>query len=476
MNTRLTQLSLARQFTLLSLPILLLANLAVGWWVGEEVKASVLRRLGGVTALYVDSFIAPHVQGLQSTAGLDDAAQSALRQVVERSALRERVLALKVWHPDGTVLFSSDGRGQGQRHHIDHGLTAALRGDIWSHISQRSAAERQTHGAPGPDRVIETYTPLRAVGGATVLAVAESYQTTTELDAEARRAQWRSWGVVAALMGTMYLLLLALVGRGSRTIESQRTALAAQVAELTALQQQNDVLHSRALQATRQAVLLNESQLRRVASDVHDGPVQDLGLALMMLDSGPQLAATARSTDALESLQRARTAVYSALADLRAICADLDLPDIADRTLAEVAARALRDFQAKTGCQIVLLTSGEAGTGASMRVKATLYRVLQEALANAHRHAPGAPCQVSLQLTATEAVLDVRDQGPGIAAAWPGRAAGRMGLRGMRHRVDLLQGQLKISPVAGGGTWIQAKLPLTADDEPTNSVLGQSYE
>ncbi len=151
-----------------------------------------MRRHGGVTALYVDSFIAPHVQGLQTAAGLGDDALAALRQMVERSALRYRLLALKIWRPDGTVLFSSDGRGEGRRHDVDEGLAAALEGDIWSHISQRSAAEQQAHGQPDLQRVIETYTPLRAIGGATVLAVAESYQASHELDGEARLAQWRS--------------------------------------------------------------------------------------------------------------------------------------------------------------------------------------------------------------------------------------------------------------------------------------------
>lgn len=472
MKTRLAHLSLARQFALLSFPILLLAVLAVGWWVGEEVKSSALRRLGGATALYVDSFIAPHVQRLRTDRQLGDDARSALRQLLAGSALRERALALKIWGLDGTVLFSSDGRGEGLRHGIDHGLAAAFGGDIWSQMSERSATARQAHGQPDLDRVIETYTPLRVVGGATVLAVAESYQAADELDAEAARAQWRSWGVVAALMGTMYAMLLAVVRRGSRTIESQRAALGRRVAELKALQAQNDQLHRRAMHATRQAVLINENQMRRVAADVHDGPAQDLGLALMMLDANPAPA----TSDSGSGLRRARAAVQSALTDLRSICAELDLPDIADRTLVEVAARTLRDFQAKTGCQIPLQIGGEDGAHAPLRVKITLYRVLQEALANAHRHAPGAPCRVSLQVGAGEAVLDVLDEGPGVPAESPSVDATRLGLRGMRHRLALLQGQLMIGTAAGGGTWVHATLPLASDDESASTMPEASDE
>ena len=58
------RLSLSQQFLLLSFPILLAGTLIIGHWIGKQVEESVVRRIGGVTALYVDSFVAPHVQVL----------------------------------------------------------------------------------------------------------------------------------------------------------------------------------------------------------------------------------------------------------------------------------------------------------------------------------------------------------------------------------------------------------------------------
>ncbi|MEK7788241.1 MAG: sensor histidine kinase, partial [Chloroflexota bacterium] len=59
-----TRLSLARQFLLLSFLILLSGMLIIGVWVGQQIEIGVVNRTAAVTALYVDSFIAPHLQEL----------------------------------------------------------------------------------------------------------------------------------------------------------------------------------------------------------------------------------------------------------------------------------------------------------------------------------------------------------------------------------------------------------------------------
>src|SRR3954465_8218210 len=72
------RLSLSQQFLLASFPIMLAATLGMGWWVGDQVEESVVRRTGAVTALYVDSFVAPHVQTLASRDDLTDADRGEL--------------------------------------------------------------------------------------------------------------------------------------------------------------------------------------------------------------------------------------------------------------------------------------------------------------------------------------------------------------------------------------------------------------
>src|SRR6185369_16293683 len=118
-----------------------------------------------------------------------------------------------------------------------------------------------------------------------IIAVAEFYQSPVEVDREAGAAQRRSWLVVASTMLGMYLLLFLVVRRGSRTIDRHENDLAEKVIQLTELNAQNAVLHQRVRRAAGRATSLNENFLQRLSADIHDGPAQDLGFALMRLTS-----------------------------------------------------------------------------------------------------------------------------------------------------------------------------------------------
>ena len=115
--------------------------------------------------------------------------------------------------------------------------------------------------------------------------MAEFYQTTDELARETGAAQRRSWLVVAATMAVMYLLLFGLVRRGSQTIDAQRRELGERVAELSRLLERNAQLDARVRGAAARATAVNERFLRRISADLHDGPGQDLGFALMRLEA-----------------------------------------------------------------------------------------------------------------------------------------------------------------------------------------------
>jgi len=100
-------------------------------------------------------------------------------------------------------------------------------------------------------------------------------------------------------------------------------------------------------------------------------------------------------------------------------------------------------------------------------VEVGLYRIAQEALQNALRHAAAARVELRLEILADRVRLTVQDDGRGfaIAAASPG-AAGRFGLVGMRERVRLLGGDFEVESAPGAGTRITAEAPLTARPRP----------
>lgn len=461
------RLSLSQQFLLLSFPILLAGTLFIGRWIGEQVEDSVVHRIGGVTALYVDSFIAPHVQGLVHADDLSDADRASLTNLLANTPLGKKIAGLKIWRPDGRVLFSSQPGQAGRNFAIDEGLEAALHGDIFSEISERSDHQRVDHGQPLP-RVIETYTPIHADRQGKVIAAAEFYQVPDEVDREAAAAQRQSWMTFAATMLTMYLALFALVRRGSQTIVRQQTDLAEKVAQLTMLNAQNSALHLRVKRAAERATALNENFLQRLSADLHDGPGQDLGFALMQLQTLDCSCVAHGGHNcglpcAVKSLAPVRVAVEAALTDLRAISADLQLPDIHHLTLAELAGRAVRDYESKTGSKVELSCS-IADVPASVRIKITLCRVLQESLANAFRHARGATCRVAVTGDSECISVEVTDEGPGFQPG-NGRRHGRLGLAGMRERVEVAGGTFSIESAANQGTTVRALLPLASREE-----------
>ena len=81
---------------MLSFPILLAGTVVIGWWIGEQVKDSVVHRTGAVTALYVGSFIAPHVQSLVEAADLTQDDQDAWQPNLTSTPLGQKIVPLKI--------------------------------------------------------------------------------------------------------------------------------------------------------------------------------------------------------------------------------------------------------------------------------------------------------------------------------------------------------------------------------------------
>jgi signal transduction histidine kinase len=95
-------------------------------------------------------------------------------------------------------------------------------------------------------------------------------------------------------------------------------------------------------------------------------------------------------------------------------------------------------------------------------VELAAYRIIQEALTNARRHAPGAAVDVELRFADDALSLRIRDNGPGPPGA-PPVAAGGHGLPGMRERAAAAGGELRTGAAPGGGFLIEATLPAKAE-------------
>jgi signal transduction histidine kinase len=431
--------------------------------VEREIESGVISRAGTVTSLYVDSIVSPHLQTLVSNGNLRDADRAALNRLLSGTRLGEHIVAFKIWGPDGRILYSTNPVLIGRQFRVKPALAGAFAGRVRSEIADLTDPENEFERQRWP-RLIETYAPVRAASTGSIVAVTEFYQTTEELAQELRAARQRSWLMVGAATLVMFLLLAWLVRHASNTIATQQVELREKVTQLTALLAQNEQLHERVRRAAARTTALNERFLHRIAADLHDGPGQGLALGLMRMDT---LADSCSNCPTAISQQRTvgeefrtlHAALQSALEDLRAISGGLRLPEIEQLSAAETARRAVHDYERRGGLAVALSVD-DVPREVPLPVNITLFRLLQESLANGFRHGGGADQRVTLKVRDGQLLVEVSDDGTGFD---PRNVVGKghLGLAGMRERVEILGGTFTIESAPGRGTVVRASLPLT---------------
>jgi signal transduction histidine kinase len=454
------QWSLARQFLLASLVVVVAGVLITGAWIGHQIESSVLDRTAFISALYVNSVIGTHLQTLaQDDRTLGDADVTALdRLIQDTGGLGQGVVLFKVWSVDGRVLYSYDRALIGKVFPVNEGLDKAVHGEVSAEMSDLNDPEN-TDERQNYQRLVEVYAPLRDENGGKVIGVNEFYLLPNALDAEVQAAQARSWAIVAAIGLATYVLLAGIVKRGSDTIRRQQDELGQRVRELQRLLDQNRRLHQRVLEAAGRTTTLNEQALRRISADLHDGPGQALALALLRLDDldEPCKVCTRGHSD----FGTVHAAVRDALEEMRTIAAGLRIPQLEELTLFDVAERAISDHERRSGTP-VKRDFGKIPDQAPLPVKIALRRTLQEALSNATRHAGGAGVVVSMHARDGNLELAIRDSGPGFDPRTV-EPSDHLGLAGMRERAELLGGSFSVTSSPRHGTIVDVVWPLPSD-------------
>ena len=445
--------SLARQFALASLIILVAGMTIIGWWISRQIERGVITQTAGVTALYVDSFVAPHLQDLARAQSLDAAHHRALDELMTATPLGKRIVAFKVWSRDGEILYSANVTLIGKRFAPGIGLQRALAGQVASHVSNLTEPENAEERKQW-SRLLETYAPVRLAGTEHIIAVSEFYQTVDDLSREIQTAQTTSWIIIGVCTLLMYVLLAGMVGRGSFTIARQQRELAE--------------MNERVRRAAARATAINEQFLRRISADLHDGPGQDLSFALLRLyaiaEHCRQWLDPAKQHSVGAELDAIQNSLQSGLNDLRAISAGLRLPELDALSPAEAIARAIHEHESKTNSNVEFTADG-ATAHAQMPVKITLFRLTQEALANSYRHARGASQTVRVWRDGTMVCLEIADNGEGFDQARVLPNSHHLGLAGMSERVQVLGGTFELVSSPGAGTRIRARVPREVSDE-----------
>ncbi|MGC1496719.1 MAG: cache domain-containing protein [Sulfitobacter sp.] len=212
-----------------------------------------------------------------------------------------------------------------------------------------------------------------------------------------------------------------------------------------------------------------EEERGRVARELHDGISQILVGVRYALDNARRRLERGDNT-ASEPLGKGIASLGEAITEVRRISRDLRPGVLDDLGLGPAIKTLSEEFQARTGitCHFdTVVFRNRLDNDA----KIALYRIAQEALTNVERHSSASKVQIDLRGHTRGATLKISDNGKGLVARNQARTPG-LGLRNMQERMEQLGGTLRLRDVVGGGTAIEATVPLThllPPEKPTSS-------
>ncbi len=261
----------------------------------------------------------------------------------------------------------------------------------------------------------------------------------------------------------MVVVLPFLVGR----YIAQRNALVA------AFQEREERMRRERAMLTRQVRLRERN---RIAQDMHDS----LGhrLSLISVHAGALALDGELGEKQREAVQVLRSAALTGMEELRGVIGVLRRDDPPEEDLARRTVEAideLVDGARRAGVRVSLVRGGVACPLPS-KVSHAAYRVAQEGLTNANKHAPGASVQVTVKYEPDALVVEVRNNPPRAGLVVEGAG---VGLIGLGERVRVAGGLLHVGPLPAGGFRIAAVLPYedtTVAEEPDDSHEVQAAE
>ena len=210
-----------------------------------------------------------------------------------------------------------------------------------------------------------------------------------------------------------------------------------------------------------------EEERKRIAQELHDELGQRLtALKLELSTCGSDKGRGKDSGPESERLQRMMDMVDETVAATRRIALGLRPLMLDDLGLEPAIEWLISEFRQHNPVQVSLRTENFQEP-VPPQVAVTLYRILQEALTNISRHADAQRVQVELASREQWVQLTVQDDGQGFPKDKAVPEKGSFGLIGMRERVRVLGGQLKLKSNARGGASIVVRLPVAQNDHPS---------
>jgi two-component system NarL family sensor kinase len=382
------------------------------------------------TGVLADAVVQPALR--DNLVSGDPAAFEAMDRVVRDHVLGPAIIRVKIWTPDGRIVYSDEPRLIGPRYPLgaeerDVFTHPATRGEVSDLSRPENTFER------GKGKLLEVYRPVWTPSGDPLLM--EVYAPYDGVTARASQL-WRAFaGITVSSLLALVALMLPLIWR--------------MLTRLRDAQEQRALLLERAVQASN-------DERRRIAGTLHDGVIQDLAGASYVVSS-----AAARSTAASEpglatDLRGAADTVRRGISGMRTLLVDISPPNLEASGLLA----ALEDRVASLGARdidVLMDLDPRAVRHLSPLQERLFYRVAHECLLNTIRHARAGHVTLTLRDDQDAAVLEISDDGVGFdpEAAMADPAHGHFGLRVLTDLAHEAGAELYVASAPGAGTrWL----------------------
>ena len=458
------RLSLVAQFLIVAAVIVGGSMAVLGSWLNSRIEAGLIWSRAESAALYMEGLFAPHVQELRDSTHLPQMREDELDRLLINSFLSDRVEGVRIWLRDGTAVYSTDKSLAGRKLPSTD-IDLAFSGQIVSQLEEGPDAE-ESSTILGHYPLLEVYAPIYGTGTRDVIAVGEFYQEAAGFHDEVGASQRTTWQIVGGTTTAIMGLLFLFVQQANGIIATQREVLRRQLLSARALADQNERLREAADKSRIEASKSNESFLNRIGADLHDGPIQLLSLLILKLGAGghPQRGTLPKLPSGQpENEHSPERVAVRVMTELREISAGLVLPEIEGVSLEVALHLAVERHRHATGTEVDE-TYENLPEDVEHSLKICLYRIVQEGLNNAYRHAAAKSQSVSANLFEGWLLIAVRDGGPGLTNDLASTEMNKgLGLRGLRSRVETFGGVLEIRSRRGHGTDLIVKVPLGAN-------------
>lgn len=370
----------------------------------------------------------------------DPESVAAFDDLVKERILTEDgdVVRVKLWGKDGTILYSDQPELIGETFPLEEEERDVLKDPrTVAEISDLSHPENELDRRIG-NKLVEVYRPVWSPSGTQAL-----FEIYTPYDQVSKRTEqlWR--GFAGVTLSSLLLFVVLLAPLLWHLLRRVRRA-----------QRQRELLLERAVDASA-------TERRRIAATLHDGPVQDLAATSFVIAGASAQARATGQTAVVDELGSVSASVRTSIRALRSLLVDIYPASLAQAGLGAALADLAQSVRAQ-GLEVRIDTDDDLGLDPDQ--ERLVYRVAQETLRNAAKHA--APCTVTITLyrvpEADDAVvLDVVDDGNGfdVAERVARPEPGHFGLQLLADVAQTGGALLQVASAPGRGTHWRLQVP-----------------